>query len=507
MKRNLFYLFVLLCLAMSFTACSDDDKTQYIQDGEFDGVYLGTLDVDAGDLGKESDIPQKIYISKTGENQIKMELKKFSYPGIGELGDIKLDGIKVVKEGNSCSFTGAGVVKLLVGDCNLSVSGLINDGKLTMNINVLVAVLNVDVNFTGTKLATDKSSEANILTYSFDNDLVINQPVIDGTDITFIVSDDITDEQLSTLIPTFTISKGAVVDKPSGVAQDFTSPVIYTVTSEDGIFKKQYTVSVGGKEINIKLDEWTTVNTETSGSNESFQTPIGKYGTSNPGLMQINDMFGQIGVTFDYPVIPVEGKEGKAAQVKTIYTFIYQNDMDFNEAFGGMIPYVTSGSLFTGSFKTDMLNPLNSTKFGVPFVGEPATLSGSYKYTPGDIYYDNKNKVITDKTDEFSIYAVLYEEALDENNNNIPLTGDYNDENVYIGTSPRIIMRAALEYDGPKDDWTDFSIPFKLLEGKTYDPSKNYYIAVVCASSAEGDFYQGAPGSTLIVDNFKVTPR
>ena len=218
-------------------------------------------------------------------------------------------------------------------------------------------------------------------------------------------------------------------------------------------------------------------------------------------------MFGQIGVTFDYPVIPVEGKEGKAAQVKTIYTFIYQNDMDFNEAFGGMIPYVTSGSLFTGSFKTDMLNPLNSTKFGVPFVGEPATLSGSYKYTPGDIYYDNKNKVITDKTDEFSIYAVLYEEALDENNNNIPLTGDYNDENVYIGTSPRIIMRAALEYDGPKDDWTDFSIPFKLLEGKTYDPSKNYYIAVVCASSAEGDFYQGAPGSTLIVDNFKVTPR
>lgn len=55
--------------------------------------------------------------------------------------------------------------------------------------------------------------------------------------------------------------------------------------------------------------------------------------------------------------------------------------------------------------------------------------------------------------------------------------------------------------------WTDFSIPFKLLEGKTYDPSKNYYIAVVCASSAEGDFYQGAPGSTLIVDNFKVTPR
>ena len=100
-------------------------------------------------------------------------------------------------------------------------------------------------------MTADKSSEANILTYSFDNELVVNQPVIDGTDITFIVSDDMTDEQLSTLIPTFTISKGAVVDKQSGVAQDFRHPVVYTVTSEDGIFKKQYTVSVGGKEINI----------------------------------------------------------------------------------------------------------------------------------------------------------------------------------------------------------------------------------------------------------------
>lgn len=147
--------------------------------------------------------------------------------------------------------------------------------------------------------------------------------------------------------------------------------------------------------------------------------------------------------------------------------------MDFNALLGGLVPYVTAGSLFTGIFKTDMNNTLNSTKFGVPFVGEPATFTGYYKYTPGTTYYNNKNEVVADKTDECSIYAVLYEELLDEENNNIPLNGDYNDPDLYIGSSKRIVMKAVLEDGTAKSDWTKFSIPFKLLEGKSYDATKN----------------------------------
>ena len=317
-----------------------------------------------------------------------------------------------------------------------------------------------------------------------------------------------TNEQLSTLAPTFTISQGAVVDKQSGTEQDFTQPVVYTVTSEDGIVRKQYTVAVVGKEKDINLDAWTTVKSETSGSTESYETPVGRFGTSNPGLMTINDMISSAGLSpLEYPVKPIEGKEGKAAQVKTIYTFISIGGMDFNAAMAGLIPYVTSGSLFTGSFETDMGNPLNSTKFGIPFVGEPVTLSGWYKYTPGPVYYDNKNQIVSDKVDECSIYAVLYEEALDKDGNNIVLTGDYKDKEAYIGTSSRVVMRAALENGGEVKDWTEFTASFNLLKDKTYDPSKKYYLAVVCASSAEGDYYQGAPGSTLIVDNLKVTSK
>ena len=60
------------------------------------------------------------------------------------------------------------------------------------------------------------------------------------------------------------------MDKQSGTEQDFTQPVVYTVTSEDGIVRKQYTVAVVGKEKDINLDAWTTVKSETSGSTERY---------------------------------------------------------------------------------------------------------------------------------------------------------------------------------------------------------------------------------------------
>ncbi|MEG1634867.1 MAG: PCMD domain-containing protein, partial [Rikenellaceae bacterium] len=42
---------------------------------------------------------------------------------------------------------------------------------------------------------------------------------------------------------------------------------------------------------------------------------------------------------------------------------------------------LAAGNLFTGDFITDMGNPLNSTKWGRPFIGRPRRLAGMYKYT------------------------------------------------------------------------------------------------------------------------------
>ena len=49
---------------------------------------------------------------------------------------------------------------------------------------------------------------------------------------------------VTSLTPTITVSAGASVSPVSGAAQNFTSPVTYTVTAEDGVTQAAYTVTV-----------------------------------------------------------------------------------------------------------------------------------------------------------------------------------------------------------------------------------------------------------------------
>lgn len=512
MKRNLFYLLMMVCSLSIFVSCNDDDDEYFITDTDVNGVYLGTLDVDAPYEGVQLGavgIKQKICITKTGQNLVTLQLKNFVFNNI-PIGDIEIKDINVSKVDDNFKLNGSGKLTLIVGGCEATISGTVSANG---NCNIVIGVevtsegqgisfigLNVTVDFTGSRLAADLSSEALITDFNFNSDSV-TKVVIEDDLIQFYVVEGTTNMKFK---PTITVSAGASVTPASGVEQDFSGNKTYTVVSEDGIVNKTYRVMLVGKEILFNLDEWETIHSTTVGSEDSYQKPVGKFGTSNPGIMQINEMFGSNGVSFDFVVAPVEGKAGKAAQLTTVSTFIYKNGTDYNVLLGGIIPYVTAGSLFTGSFKTDMDNTLNSTKFGIPFGNKPVTFSGWYKYAPGETYYDNTNKIVEGKTDQCSIYAVLYEEQLDDAGNNVPLNGDYKDAEAYIGTSSRIVMRAALADGNAKADWTEFSVPFELLEGKTYDSNKNYYLAIVCSSSAEGDYYMGAPGSVLTVDEFKV---
>ncbi|MDR0694319.1 MAG: leucine-rich repeat protein [Prevotellaceae bacterium] len=63
---------------------------------------------------------------------------------------------------------------------------------------------------------------------------------ISGSDITYTFP---SETAATTLTPTITLSPGATIDPPSGVAQDFFTGtgVTYTVTAEDGVTKKTYT--------------------------------------------------------------------------------------------------------------------------------------------------------------------------------------------------------------------------------------------------------------------------
>jgi putative ubiquitin-RnfH superfamily antitoxin RatB of RatAB toxin-antitoxin module len=85
------------------------------------------------------------------------------------------------------------------------------------------------------------STETDITAFSFTEqtgDATINATahtvsieVVHGTNVT-------------ALVPTITLSDGATVNPASGAAQDFTSPVVYTVTAEDGTTTQDWTVTV-----------------------------------------------------------------------------------------------------------------------------------------------------------------------------------------------------------------------------------------------------------------------
>jgi predicted extracellular nuclease/sulfur carrier protein ThiS len=49
---------------------------------------------------------------------------------------------------------------------------------------------------------------------------------------------------IANLVPTINISLGAIINPNSGTAQDFTNPVVYTVTAQDGVTTKDWTVTV-----------------------------------------------------------------------------------------------------------------------------------------------------------------------------------------------------------------------------------------------------------------------
>lgn len=172
-----------------------------------------------------------------------------------------------------------------------------------------------------------------------------------------------------------------------------------------------------------------------------------------------------------------------------------------NVAGGIMFIPCMAGSIYLGGFNalTGLTDPLKSTMFGVPFnSGKPLTLTGRYLYREGTEDYINPDGS-RDKTkkDICDIYAVLF-----KTNDHVQFL--YGDN---IGHSPQIIARAGINKDDIRMgepvsfeitfDYDSFSIPFSWEELK----SNSYKLTIVCTSGSRGQFYEGRPGDSLIVDD------
>ena len=114
---------------------------------------------------------------------------------------------------------------------------------------------------------------------------------------------------------------------------------------------------------------------------------------------------------------------------------------------------------------------------------------------------EKDGSVTNDKKDSFGWYAILY--GTDDE-------VKYLDGNNFL-TSPNLISIARIKEENKiiyGKDWTYFILPFILQEGKTIDVEKlkagKYNVSIVMTSSINGALFEGAPGSTLLVDEVEL---
>lgn len=321
-----------------------------------------------------------------------------------------------------------------------------------------------------------------------------------STDIVFRPKN--TDVDLTAVPLQFKLTEGATIQPESGSVQDFSSgkTVQYTVTSQDGQWKRIYTV---------KFDPYYTITrTETLYSFEHCQLNAsnGKYyewtEAGTDGEQQAYWGSGNAGVALimssakpdAFPTTMNEnGVSGRCVKLTTCSTGML----------GKMFKMpIAAGNIFSGEFKfTSISKAVENTLFGQPFSGRPKQFSGYYKYKPGETMTGATEEGQVDTGD---IYAVLYKRHYTTDTDGKEVEVKLNGENIL--TDGSIVAIARVPEIEVSDDWVHFDIPFEYMGEIDADllAQHGYNIAIVASSSAKGASFIGAVGSTMYIDEFKI---
>ena len=365
------------------------------------------------------------------------------------------------------------------------------------------------------------NAEADIVAVTFDRD---NRDVLLNTNDTIIsVGTDPASNNIEVLVmpssdlkqvaPTFILSEGAKIihDETgidgNGLTLDFTEPQHYTVVSQDGNYRKYYTLSLKQP---LAITEFKFESFEFIGNSKQYvnyyelDSTGGRcniWATANAGYA----MCGQS----DFPTQRYDrGQSGNGVRLRT------ETTGDFGTMTNPPMP-IAAGSLFIGRF--DALNavssPRTATLFGMPFDKTPKAFTGYYMFKPGETMTDDSGAVIEGQTDRPDFYVVMYEnyDIVDGRRQSVMLDGNN------VLTHKNIVGLARIKEQDivnltdeqiERGEWQYFDIPFELVNGKQIDPERlanyGYNVAIVISSSVDGAYFRGAVGSTLYVDTFKI---
>jgi hypothetical protein len=302
---------------------------------------------------------------------------------------------------------------------------------------------------------------------------------------------------LSAVIPVIRISEGATIQPDAGTPQDFNKAVVYTVTAADGRHRRVYTVQL----ISVPVYAYGFEHWEPLDKSNVYETPVeydrqGRrttpWDSSNKGIA----IYQQYADASLYPI----HKTSRSAEGQ------YAVEMLTKTGPGSILGIVNipvvAGSLFTGVLNplNALKNPLLATAFGQPFNEKPLRMTGKYIYKPGTGHYiGSTGNIRPEMRDSCAIYAVFFRsdktlEHLDGTN---------------ILSHPHIVAIAMMPPEGrggtQSDDFVSFDLPFVYDEKHTVDFSKNTYkLAVIFSSSFMGDYYEGVPGSRLLIDDIEI---
>ena len=292
----------------------------------------------------------------------------------------------------------------------------------------------------------------------------------------------------SSLIRSISLSSFASSDKTSGDVLDLNQDAQIVVTAENGNIVnwkiEPFIASVTPQLVNWDLNDWYQTSSGgyyEPGADES--TTI--WGTGNPGTQILKLL----------ATTPIEIEDGNlAAKLETL------DNGSVSGAFGAPI---SAGSIFTGKFDKDKIDPANpqaAIDFGTPFSGRPLELQFKYKYSPGA---ENKDKNGDDLPygDQCDVYAYLEIRTADKTERlatawfrSGDLQEDFTTENINF------------TYGELDNSFPDYMRPENGLYVSADSASfvLPTHITFVASSSFDGANFAGAIDSELVVDDIEM---
>ncbi|MCY1721652.1 PCMD domain-containing protein [Prolixibacteraceae bacterium Z1-6] len=209
------------------------------------------------------------------------------------------------------------------------------------------------------------------------------------------------------------------------------------------------------------------------------------WGTGNQGTQILNKL----------ATIPEDlGEDNYAAHMETL---------DNGALAGTFGAPISAGSLYTGVFNSDNLDPSDpeaAIEFGTPFTGRPKGIKVKYSYAPGPVNKDKKGNVL-DYGDACDIYA-LFEIRLGGKTERLA-TAWFRSEAVQENLSS---LEIPVTYGELDNSFPEYMRP--VDHGFVSTDSASFvlptHITFVASSSFDGASFAGAIGSILIIDDVEM---